>query len=361
MDKPPPGPQTSGGSYVGFVSDSRPEADFSLVVETIDEKGSSCSYGNTQWGPVPHVSNEVEFCLSETVCKHHEQLSVRLTHVEPEAQSRVLFELQDPIPLPRDAACCFKMTLLPNAIYSLSTRSDTKKCQLPVGSKEVTPPEGAARGCGPFPVSLSLEPFPFPYATQFSKHRFSDFPEFLSDVQGVFRIRNSSLVQLMDQSQTRQHFFSQENNEIPLSLLGSKLWKNYAVRTVARLDDSGDFNSSLSVSARVGHGYAFGPVGGYSLRFFPKTGRWLVSVNNISDPYGFVLASGNEQARDEEWTSLGIEVQDATVIASLDNGIVVSIVDTQYTDGLAGLGSGWNVAVFERFSVSPASSHVLSV
>jgi len=54
------------------------------------------------------------------------------------------------------------------------------------------PVEGVAHGCGVVEKSIvaAPTPFPFPYSTDFSSSRvrFNDFPEFLSDVQGVFRV-----------------------------------------------------------------------------------------------------------------------------------------------------------------------------
>jgi hypothetical protein len=95
-----------------------------------------------------------------------------------------------PAPLPEAGSCCFELSLEQNSAYSLSTLDTARKGQLSPGTKTAHAVEGAARGCGTFPTPITTVQFPQDYHTDFSpsKVRFSDFPEFLSDIQGVFRV-----------------------------------------------------------------------------------------------------------------------------------------------------------------------------
>ena len=85
--------------------------------------------------------------------------------------------------------------------------------------------------------------------------RFDDFPEFLSDIQGVFRIRQDpfsssdsdssssgsgsgsagSQRQVLQQLTTEPRDMSYGNGhgQLPMSLLGSKNWSDYQVTAVA--------------------------------------------------------------------------------------------------------------------------------
>lgn len=156
--------------------------------------------------------------------------------------------------------------------------------------------EGAARGCGTFPTPITATPFPLPYKTDFSAQyvRFQDFPEFLSDIQGIFRIRGNPFrgteeqvtvdrhlephgqqhsdgdrveQQVLQQLTTEARAMTYGNGygQLPMSLLGSKNWTDISVTVVGRVNGIAAENSSnetLAVYARSGHGFAFSASGG---------------------------------------------------------------------------------------------------
>eukprot|EP01046_Picozoa_sp_COSAG06_P043062 COSAG06_NODE_5586_length_3382_cov_3.467560_1_plen_493_part_00 len=162
----PPAPaQAMGGTYVGYVSSATPDADVSIVIETMNNADSKCMYGNAGWGVVPPDVNHQNVCLSASVCLHHRQLFI--THspmgvVGPEAPR---FVKLPPVILPTGGAeCCFNVSLEQNSVYSLSTRDTARKGAVPAGVKTSHAVEGAAHGCG---ACLRTSLFAFLYRTAY--------------------------------------------------------------------------------------------------------------------------------------------------------------------------------------------------
>jgi hypothetical protein len=247
----------------------------------------------------------------------------------------VRFEPLPPIELPGARSvggCCFDMDLKQNAVYSVSTTNTARKGTLSKGTRAVRAPEKAAVGCSTFPTPITSVAFPMPYNTTFAanKVRFNDFPEFLSDVQGIFRVvpdpfaeigvdadgdaevarhmptraverqqllrhphhrqpmpfnprqHPSPLVQppqVLQQQLTEVRSLDYGNGfgQLPLSLLGSKRWQNYSVAVSARANPAAA-NASVAVVGRTGHGFAFAASGGYVLRVHVGSGKWELST-----------------------------------------------------------------------------------
>lgn len=219
------------------------------------------------------------------------------------------------------------------------------------GTPSASAVEGAANGCGSFPTSITSTPFPRAYSTNFSAAnvRFSDFPEFLSDVQGVFRVRPSPFdddndetpydgvtapLQVLQQllTEERDVWFGGGFGQQPLSLLGSKNEGNYTVTVVARadLDAPGAPNATLAVYGRTALGYAFGAAGGYVLTLWPANGQWTLVTGPSHD---IPLANGTlggavgENIGSAGWVSLQLELEGTTIGASINGSRVASVVD----------------------------------
>ena len=187
--------------------------------------------------------------------------------------------------------------------------------------------------------------------------RFSDFPEFLSDIQGVFRIRRDpfpaetetgkSSGQVLHQLTTepRDVVWGGGHGQLPMAVLGSKNWTDYSVTAVGRTNSSGA-NDTLAVYGRCGHGFAFGPAGGYALQVWPATGRWSLLTGPT---HGVGLANGTAEL--SGWTQLELTLAGKTVSAAIDGKTVARVEDGTFADGLAGLGSGWHSSWFSSFAV----------
>ena len=120
--------------------------------------------------------------------------------------------------------------------------------------------------------------------------RFSDFPEFLSDIQGLFRIRTDPFVDQADDrtslddtakqppqvlsqltTQVREMSYGNGHGQLPMSVLGNKNWSDYSVRTVGRVNTTTEQAQKITLAlyGRCGHGFAFNAVGGYALQITP--------------------------------------------------------------------------------------------
>ena len=373
---PPPPPPPIGGTYVGFVSSNALDADVSLVVETMNNADSECAYGNAGWGEVPDGRNTVEFCLSSHVCVHHRRLHVRFSALGNLTVGAPRFQRREPVDLLPAAAggggdCCFTAELERNAVYSFSTRNDTAKGAPSPGTRvSPKPPEGAGRGCGAVSEPLS-SPFPMPYSTTFAPEqvRFSDFPEFLSDVQGVFRVTKdpfattpryhdgsttngnttgSGYVLKQRLTMPRSISYAGGYGQSPMSLLGSKLWENYTVETVARSNVT-QLNATIALYGRTGLQYAFGSAGGYALFVSVHSGAWSLRTGGSHDT---VLANGTHTLpAGNGWVQMQLTMVGNDIRAQLNGNEVARVTDDSYTHGFAALGCGWHEAWFREFHV----------
>lgn len=360
---PPPPPPSIGGTYVGYVSSEAPDADFSLVVETMDGAASTCAYGNSGWGPVPAEPNHVQFCVSDSVCTHHRELNVRFSRMsEPSGLNATRFEAVPAIALPRSGSgkCCFAALLEPNCIYSYTTTTAATKGVPDPKIRQVHAVEGAGSGCGTFDAPITAVNFPFPYHTDFSPAhvRFDDFPEFLSDMQGIFRVRPDPFG---GGAQVLQQLLTAPRNpalggfgQAPLSLLGAKNWSDYTATVQARTNAS-DPAATVAIYARVGHGYAFGGAGGYVFEVAPATGAWSLRTGS---EHTAILCNGTlrRPPAANQWVELGLTVVANRVAATVSGVAVVSATDpkSRYASGFAGLGGGWHPAWYRDFGVGPA-------
>jgi len=66
------------------------------------------------------------------------------------------------------------------------------------------------------------------------------------------------------------------------------------------------------------------------------------------------LATGRARLRAAEWHHLALRFLGSTIEAAVDGERVVSLVDSAFVCGMAGLGSDWRVTHFDDFRVGPA-------
>ena len=396
---PPAPPPPVGGTYVGYVSSASSTADFSLVIETMNNQDSHCAYGNS-WGAVPAQPNPVRFCMSTAVCTAHRVLFVTHSPMGSVGPNAPRFVRGAPVRLPLinatavklgaatstrgggEEECCFDMTLEQNAVYSLSTQDTARRGEVPADTRLAHAPEGAANNCGTFPTPITTVGFPQNYTTNFgaASVRFNDFPEFLSDIQGIFRVRPDPFAQDLRAEEEeggtgahqRQQVLSQLTTEaielsygngfgqLPMSLLGDKNWSDFSVRVVGRVNSSaarereGAGNQTLAVYGRCGHGFAFSAAGGYALQLRPATGNWTLSTGNNHEK---LLAAGvclPSSPRCSGWVELAVTMIGHRITASVGGRQVADVTDAAFSKGMAGLGSGWHPAWFSSFSVAPA-------
>lgn len=193
--------------------------------------------------------------------------------------------------------------------------------------------------------------FPFPHVTNFSNWdaavRFQDFPVYLSDVEGVFRVSKDRgvLTQSVLAPSSRGVPFGQE----PTSVLGDKTWTDYTVTSQVRLQKDVDDSNYAAVYARFGNGFSFQSGGGYALKLY-ASGAWNITVRHANASES-ALASGHLVSR-ASWTELALTVEGSQVSASINGFNVGHASSDEWKHGLAGLGCGYHPADFLSFSVT---------
>ena len=295
----------SGGSYVSLRS-PKGTGDYSVIIETADAKTPQTltfrMFDGLATGPV-HVWQSSE-------------------------QSQ--FERQEDI---HPANGSFTIKLEPGSIYSLMTNTGQGK------GKTKAPPRGE---------------FPMPYHDNFESYPPGKMAKYFADQSGTFEVaKRADSGKCLRQSVARrgidwEHYPTPE----PYTIIGSARWRNYEVSCDARIEGTGYAavfgrvkSSLLSVSA---------PPHGYWLKV-SAGGRWELKA------FTSTLAEETVAFGACRWHKLTLTFSGTRITAGIDGAEVKTIEDrTFFEGGMAGLGSGWNIAEFDNFSVRDLAGPSLS-
>jgi len=218
----------------------------------------------------------------------------------------------------------YALTLDPDAIYSLTTTSDQRK-------GEASSPTAA--------------PFPIPYADDFEEPKIGQYARFFSDQGGVFEVaERPDGGQCLRQTIPGPGIdWPGHRTPEPYTLIGSAQWRNYEVGVDAYIEDSGYASVGGRVSASLQN--ALPPVG-YRLEV-TADGKWrLCSHTNL-------LAQGRVKVNAGEWHNLTLRLSGSRVTGLVDGQEAGSVFDSACRRGMAALGTGWNSARFDNFTIHP--------
>lgn len=290
------------GSYVTLKSPS--SGDYSVVIETIGA-GS----------PQP-----VRFELTGA-------LSSGPVHVW-RSDGRTMFER---LPDSASKSGSFTVVLEPDALYTLSTTT------------------GQAKGTA---VPPAAQRFPFPYQDDFEKTPIGGTPKYLADQDGAFEAqpctsrKGRCLTQVIT---TRPISWGISPN--PFTYLGDPSWTDYTVGVDAMLPGDGE----VAVAGRIDSadffqdGKALWPAG-YVLAV-SRNGDWeLLGTRFKAETRK--LASGRVSFPASAWHHLAMTFRGSAISAFLDGKALAQISDTTHQSGMAGIGTGWNLASFDNFSIA---------
>jgi len=285
------------GSYVALRSPA-PSGDYSLIVETVDAQAPQTVTFRVTGG-----------------------LSPQPLHVWRTNEERHFAPLAD-VPI---AAGGFSMTFQPRCIYSLSTTTVQHKGQ-------AAPPPAAE--------------FPCPYADDFESSRPGKLPRYFSDQAGVFEVvrRPDGPGQCLRQVIEKKGIEWQPVHE-PYTLLGSANWRNYEVAADVRIERAGSVSLYGRVSANA---QTADPPQGYCLTV-AADGRWTLWA------FKSVLAEGRVAFAADVWHKLKLCFAGTRIRAGIDGATVSTVEDFSQHSGMAGLGSGWNTALYDNFAVQPVT------
>jgi len=288
-----------GGSYVCLRSPKH--GDYSVIIETGDAKQPQTLTFRVTAG-----------------------LALKPVHVWRSSEQSQ-FERQNDIRLTSDS---FTVTVEPRCIYSLTTTSGQRK-----GKTHVPPPSE----------------FPTSYRDNFDGYKAGKMARYFADQSGTFEVaKRRGGGECLRQTVTRrgidwEHYPTPE----PYTIIGSANWRDYEVSCDARIEGKGYaaifgriMSSLLSVCD---------PPHGYWLKV-NSDGRW--ELKSFKD----TLAVGTNSVRADEWHKLALRFSGQEIVASIDSVVVKKFQPDAddlggFDKGMAGLGTGWNHAQFDNFSV----------
>jgi galactosylceramidase len=287
-----------GGSYVALRSPGA-SGDYSIIIETGDAKAPQS------------LGVQVTGGLSTG--------TVRVWRSTERSQ----LERQEDI---RPAGDSFAVKLEPGCIYTLTTTTGQRK------GKAVSPPSAA---------------FPMPYQDDFKSYPKGKMARYFADQSGAFEAGTQAGAKCLCQTVTQRGIdWEAYPTPEPYTIIGSAHWRDYEVSCDARIEGTG----YAAVFGRIKCSLlsCADPPYGYWLKL-GIGGHWELKACRDT------LASGDAALGSNQWHKLALRFSGSRIAASIDSVVVKELQHDSdligFSEGMAGLGSGWNKAQFAHFSV----------
>ena len=194
--------------------------------------------------------------------------------------------------------------------------------------------------------------FPFPYSDDFKSTAVGKTPKYFADQDGAFEAApcagrpGQCLRQVVRQRPIAWGRISPD----PLTFLGSADWTDYEAGTTAMLEEPGNITlvGRIDSADWFQDGKARWP-SGYVLTV-QQDGSWELDNARFKTPAA-KLSSGKVAFSLKTWHRLALAFRGSTIEASIDGARVASLSDETHKKGMAGIGTGWNLAQFADFAV----------
>lgn len=283
----------AGGTYTTLISPNG--KDFSLIAET---KGA----------PDPQT---VRF---ETT----NGLSPTIIHIWQSTEAEQFLKAAD---VTADHGS-FTITLLPNTVYTITTTV------------------GQHKGTGP--KAPDDAPLTLPYREDYQNYALGTQARYHYDYEGAFEIaaKATGTGKCLRQAAIKSKF-GWGGAYLPLTFLGSRDWTDYSVSVDTYIEGAG----AVSVHGRINNIPGDNrDCPGYTFRV-RDTGMWELKC------FQTVISKGQTSFSADKWHNLRLDLHSSTISGYVDGNQVCSLVDTNYTSGLVGLGSDYNFAQFGNLEV----------
>lgn len=219
-----------------------------------------------------------------------------------------------------DGMC--ELTVLPNAIYSLTTTIGQSK-----GTSNNLIPENTR--------------FPFPYTTDFEEDVLATPGKFFSDQNGTFEVvKNPSKTGKCLKQQLDAPGIEWRAYNFPETIIGDVAWEDYSVSVDVMLPDTG----TVKISGRRNDFYGPGPFKSYTIHF-SHDGKWKLFDEDK------LLGSGSCKFYKDKWHSVKINFKKDVIEVFLDNRTIISVNSSTHKNGLVVLGTDWNIAYFDNLKM----------
>ena len=288
-----------GGSSVALRS---PEgSDWSLIVETMDAK-------------VPET-------LQVKISGELKEKALNVWRTTKKSQFERLASLTP-------GGDSFNIALDTGAIYSVTTT--------PWGKKGLP--------AHPVPPASDL---PLPYSEDFENSALGRAPRYFSDLNGAFEVvkgpgGGKCLRQVVTERGIEWPLAEQPE---PRTIIGSRTWSNYEVLCDIRLEKEG----WAGICARFSRPWT----SGYWLKL-SHDGTWRVTARNDTLGRGEIKDFNSDIPH-----RLSLSCRALTVTAAIDGEALDTVFGWVFKGGFAGLGTGWNRALFDNLTVRPVRGPVL--
>jgi hypothetical protein len=290
------------GSYVTLKAPS--SRDYSIIVETIDAT----------------EPQEISFRMSGG-------LSTGTVHLWRTSARETFERMKDIVPLHG----FFTVLLEPDSVYSLTTTT------------------GQGRGTA---TAAPAAPFPVPYAENFESTPLGKSPKYFADQDGTFQASpcNGRQGRCLEQVVNRKAIAWGGISPDPLTFLGNADWTDYEVATDSLLEEPGN----ITLVGRIDDADWFKDekarsVSGYVLSV-KQNGEWELNSAKFKSPT-VKLASGTVPFSLKTWRHVVLTFKGSTIQASVDGIPLSAVTNTTHARGMAGIGTGWNKAQFDNFSI----------
>jgi len=284
------------GSYITLKSPD--DKDYSIVIETADTTGVQTA----------------TFDLGSN-------LSGKSLHVWKTTRGKCEFEKQVDLKIRNNK---FTIQLEGKSAYSITTTS------------------GQTKGNYPIPEN---KPFPFPYQTDFENETIGQLPKYFIDQAGVFEVqsRHDGKGKCLKQVVKQQGIeWEVGQNTAVETILGDTLWTDYEVQTDVFIPENTGYARILGRVMEMNRGGDYPE--GYTF-VINTSNRWSLFAGNQE------ISKGESSFPAFAWHHLSMKLIGNSISVSVNNKEIVRINNTKYTHGLAGLGSGFNLAEFDNFEV----------
>ena len=186
-----------------------------------------------------------------------------------------------------------------------------------------------------------------PYHDDFEDSLPGKMPKYFADQGGVFEVAaRPDGGKCMRQTVARRGIdWIGHPNPDPYTMIGSTKWRDYEVCCDVNVEKSG----YASLFGRIVSGpQSAEPPKGYWLKV-GTDGRWELKA------FTKTLAAGNVSFAADRWHTLTLEFAGPIIGANIDGVRVKTMRDATFDAGMAGVGSGWNHALFDNFTVRPVA------
>jgi hypothetical protein len=284
------------GSYVTLKSQDN--KDFSIIIETADTSGIQ----------------SVTFQFDKTFTQ-------KTLHIWKSTREKCEFEREPDIKIKNNS---FTVRLEGRSAYSITTTT------------------GQTKG---FYKSPENTPFPFPWKSDFEDEETGKPARYFMDQTGVFEIseredgKGKCMKQVIDKQGIEWEIGQTPSVE---TFTGDTAWTDYEIRAAVNITENTGSAKILGRVMEVHRGNT------------SPEGYWfkITSGNNWALNAGSqVLASGYADFPPFRWHNLSMVLKGQKISVFINDKEVVSVTDSKYTHGLAGLGSDFNFVEFDDLEI----------